>query len=37
MGLFGKAVTGAMIYFTAKRIYTHINETNRLRKEAKES
>lgn len=37
MGIFGKAITGAMVYFTVKRIYTHINETTRLRKEAKES
>ena len=37
MGLFGKAVVGLMVYASTKRVVRHVNETIRLRKEAKES
>lgn len=37
MGLFGKAIVGLMVYASTKRVVTHVKETVRLRKEAKES
>lgn len=37
MHMFGKLIVGLMVYGTSKRVIAHVNETIRLRKEAKES